>query len=143
MVFRKTALIAFTLTLLMANKDVFSASLPPCPDSPNCVSTRSDKANRVEPFQLNTPFDQNWPLLIDEIRKIERIDIVLSNDTQLHAEATSAVFRFVDDLHLFLDRSSGRIDIRSASRVGYYDFGVNRRRVESIRDTLKAKRLIR
>jgi len=51
----------------------------------------------------------------------------------LHAEFRSALFGFVDDVEFRMDEVSGRIDIRSASRTGYYDFGVNRRRVEEIR----------
>ncbi len=51
----------------------------------------------------------------------------------LHAEFRSALFGFVDDVEFRMDEAHGRIDVRSASRTGYYDFGVNRRRVEEIR----------
>jgi uncharacterized protein (DUF1499 family) len=54
----------------------------------------------------------------------------------LHAEVKSRVFRFVDDLELLLDPASGVVGIRSASRVGYSDLGVNRRRVETLRQQL-------
>jgi len=52
----------------------------------------------------------------------------------LHAEFRSALFGFVDHVELRLDEAANRIDVRSASRTGYYDFGVNRRRVEEIRE---------
>lgn len=52
----------------------------------------------------------------------------------LRAEYRSALFGFVDDVELLLDEAAKRIDVRSASRTGYFDFGVNRRRVEEIRD---------
>jgi len=51
----------------------------------------------------------------------------------LHEEFRSALFGFVDDVEFRMDEPAGRIDVRSASRTGYYDFGVNRRRVEEIR----------
>jgi uncharacterized protein (DUF1499 family) len=51
----------------------------------------------------------------------------------LRAEFRSSLFGFVDDLELLLDKAAKRIDVRSASRTGYFDFGVNRRRVEEIR----------
>jgi uncharacterized protein (DUF1499 family) len=52
------------------------------------------------------------------------------------------VFRFVDDFMLHLTPSDGIIHIRSASRTGYSDFGVNRRRVESIKKKLQQKDII-
>jgi uncharacterized protein (DUF1499 family) len=51
----------------------------------------------------------------------------------LHAEATSLIFRFVDDLECVLDRAANVIHVRSASRVGHGDMGVNRKRVERLR----------
>jgi uncharacterized protein (DUF1499 family) len=51
----------------------------------------------------------------------------------LHAEFRSALFGFVDDVEFRMDETAGRIDVRSASRTGWFDFGVNRRRVEEIR----------
>jgi uncharacterized protein (DUF1499 family) len=55
----------------------------------------------------------------------------------LHAEAKSRIFRFTDDLEL-VQGDAGRVDVRSASRVGYGDWGVNRARVESLREALAA-----
>jgi uncharacterized protein (DUF1499 family) len=51
----------------------------------------------------------------------------------LHVEMRSLMFRFVDDVEFSLAASAGLIHVRSASRVGYSDFGVNRKRVERIR----------
>jgi uncharacterized protein (DUF1499 family) len=66
------------------------------------------------------------------------VKIVEESGGYMHAEATSRVFRFVDDVE-FLMRPDGQlVDVRSASRVGYSDFGVNRRRIERIRQELMA-----
>jgi uncharacterized protein (DUF1499 family) len=64
---------------------------------------------------------------------------VVNEENYIHAEFTSAVFRFVDDVEfLFTKEQDGEVmvDIRSASRVGHSDFGVNRKRMEDIRDKL-------
>ncbi len=56
-----------------------------------------------------------------------------AEDGRLAATFTSLVFRFVDDLDLVVDQEAGVVHVRSASRVGRFDLGVNRRRVEKIR----------
>jgi len=62
-----------------------------------------------------------------------RTQIVKEEGDYLHAECRSLIFRFVDDLEFYLDRRGKKIHVRSASRTGTYDWGVNRRRVEAIR----------
>lgn len=63
--------------------------------------------------------------------------ITEETEDTLHAEATSLVFRFVDDVDAILNAETGLIHIRSASRVGYSDLGVNRRRMEKLRLALQ------
>jgi len=99
-----------------------------CPDSPNCVcSFESRESHRVEPFQAD----------IAQVREVlEQLDgakIVSTGPDYLHAEFSSRIFGFVDDVELLHDPDSGQTHIRSASRVGRSDLGVNRRRVEQIR----------
>lgn len=60
----------------------------------------------------------------------------------LRAEAVSRVFRFVDDVEFEILPEEGSIQVRSASRVGYWDFGVNRRRIERVRDALRRRGII-
>jgi uncharacterized protein (DUF1499 family) len=57
----------------------------------------------------------------------------------LHAEMRSLLFRFVDDIEFFLVADKGLIHVRSASRAGYSDFGVNRKRVERIRTAFNSQ----
>jgi uncharacterized protein (DUF1499 family) len=69
----------------------------------------------------------------------KRTKVVVNEENYIHAEFTSLVFRFVDDVEfLFSQERDGEvsIDIRSASRVGHSDFGVNRKRMEDIRGKL-------
>lgn len=65
---------------------------------------------------------------------MERTNIVTETDNYFHAEFKSALMGFVDDSEFYHDEREDVIHVRSASRVGYSDFGVNRRRVESIRE---------
>jgi uncharacterized protein (DUF1499 family) len=96
-----------------------------CPDTPNCVSSLAKDPKT------------SWDIVRKTISSLPRTKIVSADDADIHAECRSMIFRFVDDLMLHLTPSDGIIHIRSASRTGYSDFGVNRRRVESIRKKLR------
>jgi uncharacterized protein (DUF1499 family) len=76
------------------------------------------------------------------VDSLPRSTIVKKTDTYLHAEFRSRVFRFVDDLELLLDPATGVVAIRSASRIGYSDLGVNRRRVATLRQKLTQNGII-
>ena len=106
-------------------------SLPPCPVTPNCVSSQ---AGDVEPFRFSGPAGEAWQRLIGAVESLKRSRIVEQSDQYLHAEITSRVFRFVDDLHCLLLPDQQLIHVRSASRIGFSDLGVNRRRVEALRE---------
>ena len=108
--------------------------LAPCPDSSNCVSSLSkDSAHRIEPLRYASTREVARRRLLEILRSLPRVRIVASEPTYIHAAFTSALFRFVDDVEFSLVDRVGVIHVRSASRVGYYDFGANRRRVEEIR----------
>jgi uncharacterized protein (DUF1499 family) len=64
---------------------------------------------------------------------MKRTKIISINDDYLYAECISSVFRFVDDLEFYFDDVEKIIHFRSSSRLGYYDLGVNRRRIEKIK----------
>ncbi len=109
-------------------------TLNPCPKTPNCVSSRStNPKNSVEPFIFNCAAKTAMAVLKEILAGMPGTTLLYSGDTYIHAECKSLIFRFVDDLEFLLDKRKRLIHVRSASRTGYYDFGVNRRRVESIR----------
>jgi uncharacterized protein (DUF1499 family) len=111
--------------------------LPPCPDSPNCVSSdESRDSHHIDAFDLVVPPEQAWPVVAQVVGDMPRTEIVARTDRTLHAECTTAVFRWVDDLELSLRPERSQIAVRSASRVGYGDMGVNRERVEELRAAL-------
>jgi uncharacterized protein (DUF1499 family) len=123
---------------------VEGARLAPCPSSPNCVSSdAADAAHAVAPFALAVPAEQAWAAARDAVAGMPRTRIVADADRYLHAECRSALLGFVDDLELHLRPADAQIAVRSASRLGYSDMGVNRRRVEALRAALAARGVIR
>jgi uncharacterized protein (DUF1499 family) len=70
--------------------------------------------------------------LLAVIRSFPRSTVVRIEDMYVKVEFRSAIFSFVDDVEFEFDDGAKVIHFRSASRLGYYDFGVNRRRMESI-----------
>jgi len=117
--------------------------LPPCPNSPNCVSSQAkDTDHFIAPFKILGNVDEAWAALKKTLAGQSRTLITSETGNTLHAEATSLVFRFVDDIDAILEADARLIHIRSASRVGYGDFGVNRRRVERLRSELQQARVI-
>jgi uncharacterized protein (DUF1499 family) len=76
------------------------------------------------------------------VEAMDRVTMLTANDSYLHVEARSAVFRFVDDVEFHLRPEDGIIAVRSAARVGHGDMGVNRERIEAIREALRARHLI-
>jgi uncharacterized protein (DUF1499 family) len=83
-----------------------------------------------------------WSAVRRLVDETPRTQIVQSERHYLRAEARSRFFRFVDDLELALDPEAGILAVRSASRIGYSDRGVNRRRVETLRRQLVERDLI-
>ncbi len=111
-----------------------SGALTPCPDKPNCVCSEFDEdaTHYIAPLHYSgAPAEKAWG---DISRIIEELggQVVVNNDDYLAATFSSSVFGFVDDVELRLDPSQKRIHVRSASRVGHSDLGVNRKRVETM-----------
>jgi uncharacterized protein (DUF1499 family) len=114
--------------------------LPPCPSSPNCVSTEaSDERHAILPFRYRKSRAEAKELLKAVIRSMARTKIVEEDGVYLHVEFTSLLLRFVDDVEFVFDDETKTIHFRSASRTGYGDFGVNRKRMEDIRSLIEPK----
>lgn len=104
-----------------------ATTLMSCPDSPNCVSTEHPDAGR----QLRVARDVSWSGLIAAIRAEPRSEIKAEGAGWLIAHFRSRLFGFVDEAHFIL-RPDGALAMRSGACTGYYDFGVNRRRLERL-----------
>ena len=108
-----------------------------CPSSPNCVcSDDARSSHRVDAFALALPPAEAWAALREAVAALPRTRVVSDHGDYLHAECRSPLLGFVDDLELHLRRDAGVVAVRSASRVGYSDLGVNRRRVDDLRAAL-------
>ena len=110
--------------------------LRPCPDKPNCVCSDIPPENQlrhaIAPIVIRGHEGRKaWALFHSSILASGGV-MMHATDTYLHAEFTSMIFRFVDDVEARLDEASGQIHLRSASRIGHSDFGANRRRMENI-----------
>lgn len=120
-----------------------AGKLRPCPPTPNCVcSCDPTPDHAIEPLPWKGDSREGLQRLADIIAKLPggHCDPV-EHDDYLHTEFTSALFRFVDDVEFLVDREAGVIHVRSASRVGRSDLGVNRHRIEQIRAQFSAARL--
>lgn len=113
---------------------VTGGTLNPCPDSPNCVSTQStDESRHLDPIPYTGSQEEAQVRLLDILKALDRTTVVTVDGDYVHVEFRSALFGFVDDVEFLFNDRRKVIEFRSASRTGYYDFGVNRKRMEKIR----------
>ena len=109
--------------------------LAPLPRTPNAVSSFSrETESHILPFEFSGDPAAAWSRLREVVATHPGLQIISEDPHYLHAEATSQLFRFVDDVEFLLNEATGRIELRSASRVGRSDLGVNRSRCEAIRE---------
>lgn len=116
---------------------VYNGAFTPCPSSPNCLSSdASDGRHHIAPLELAQAPTKAWGAARELLAGAARTHIVTETANYLHAECRSFLFGFVDDLELHLRPMDGIIAVRSASRLGYSDLGVNGRRIEDLRSSL-------
>jgi uncharacterized protein (DUF1499 family) len=117
-----------------ASLGVDEGKLRPCPESPNCVSSQAeDSSHRIEPIGFDGSPEEARDRLLAVLAGMPRCAVIRDEGGYIHAEVRSRLFGFVDDLEFYIDSRAGVIQVRSASRAGYWDMGVNRKRVQSIR----------
>ncbi len=116
------------------NLGVKEGKLALCPSSPNCVSSQStDKEHSIDPLKYQGESHKAMKKLEQVVSVMPGSEIIENQENYLYAEFTSFLFRFVDDVEFYLDDNKKIIHVRSASRSGQSDFGVNRGRIEAIR----------
>ena len=114
---------------------LLDGKLRPCPGRPNCVC--SEQANNTRHYSSPLSLDGEIPIeRLVEILRSEGGRIESQQSDYVSAAFSSTLFGFVDDFEIRIDRDSGRLHFRSASRVGTSDLGANRRRVEAIKARL-------
>ena len=119
---------------------VKAGQLSPCPDSPNCVSrqeTKSSHAIKAIEYRDSKIAAQEKMLTI--LHEMKEAEIKTQENDYWHVEFTSRWMRFVDDVEFYFPEDEPIIHMRSASRLGYSDLGVNRKRIENIRSRFEEK----
>ncbi|MEJ6591280.1 MAG: DUF1499 domain-containing protein [SAR86 cluster bacterium] len=127
---------------VVAPLDGQDGRLPPCPAAPHCVTSEVDQSASayVAPIAMNGLTSlQARTLLISAMTEMQG-QINAQTDRYLAASFRSKMFGFTDDLECRIDSAAGVIQVRSASRLGYYDMGANRRRVNELRRRFAALR---
>jgi uncharacterized protein (DUF1499 family) len=136
--------------IAMAKKPLFSFSgkrpdtlgvkegkLAACPGTPNCVSSQAtDAEHQVDAIAYSTSAAEALTKLKSVVTSMERAEVIEESSNYLYAEFTSALMGYVDDVEFYVDDAAKVIHVRSASRLGQSDLGVNRKRVEEIRAKL-------
>ena len=146
--FRYAVLSVFCLSncfLLFSDPHLILAGVPknlglknnlfaPCPITPNCVSSQEkDSQHFIEPITFGDSLEKAKIRIYRVINSMRGTRIIIQENLYLHVEFTTKLLRFTDDVEFYFDKSQSLIHVRSASRQGYWDLGVNRRRVETIR----------
>lgn len=137
---RSTTVLLFASAALLSSCGIGSnilrgsqGELAPCTGGPHCVSSvDANTDHRIPAIPYVGTINSAKNLIKNILAKDPAAAIVLETDDYLHATYTTDLLRYVDDVE-FVFSQPGRIDVRSSSRIGYADMGVNRRRMEAIR----------
>lgn len=114
--------------------------LTPCPTSPNCVCSQDiGSAAYIEPIHTTGSAPETLAKVKAIVLALPRTRLVEERPDYLRFEFRSRIFRFVDDVEFLASGTDPAIQVRSASRTGYSDLGVNRKRIESIRSALGSR----
>lgn len=131
--------VAFTLSACSGTRPAYlgvaQSELTKCPTTPNCVSSHpdEDEEHSIEAFSVSDP-NSAYKTLSQSITENPSAKIIVNTPSYIYAEYKSDLMGFVDDVELLF--KPNRIEVRSASRLGYSDWGVNRERIEALRNTL-------
>jgi uncharacterized protein (DUF1499 family) len=129
------AIILVSIVVMLMSSSVRADAetlLPPCPSSPNCVSSLATGSHRIEPLAIGRDAGASLARLRTVLADREDTTIIAADDSQIRVEFRT-LLGFVDDGLFVLDVPNGRIQVHSAARLGYWDLGKNRRRLEEIR----------
>jgi uncharacterized protein (DUF1499 family) len=122
------------------NLGVREGMLAPCPNSPNCVSTQSqDPRHQIAPIAYTASLTEAKATLLEVIRAMKGTTIVVDEPTYVHAEfLVGRIMGYVDDVEFTFAPEANLIHFRSSSRLPYYDWQVNRNRMEKFRAAFEA-----
>ena len=118
------------------NLGIKNQQLQPCPSSPNCVSSfEVDKEHSIAPILFTGSENLIKKKLLTLIKQHSNMRLVHHSGNYIYAQYTSGIMGFVDDIEFLI--TAKKVQVRSASRLGYSDLGANRNHIEMIRDKFK------
>jgi uncharacterized protein (DUF1499 family) len=110
-----------------------NGKLSDCPASPNCISSQAENPSQsITPLTYTGTTAEAARVLREIVGSMNGATIVTEKANYLHVEFKIAILGFVDDVEFYFDEEDHKIQMRSASRTGNWDLGVNRRRLEAL-----------
>ena len=121
--------------IFMAAFGIHNGALSPCNNRWNCVITQEVDGQKpnAQPIQYVGSRAKALALLKEVLLGFDRVQLVAETDEYIHVTFTTKWLGFVDDVECYAPKNEKIVHIRSASRVGKYDFGVNNRRIQAIK----------
>jgi uncharacterized protein (DUF1499 family) len=124
------------------NLGVKDGRLAPPKRTPNCVSSQaevSDTEHTIAPIAFKGSALEAMAAVRKAVESMQGATVIRHEGNYLYAEFRTRIMRFVDDVEFVFDEQAGLIHVRSASRLGRRDFGVNRARVEALRSRIEGR----
>lgn len=150
MIFKIVITLVFTVILYSCSKSIrtpkdlgiTNGKLKEMPSSPNAVSSQTVQTDKyVDPLPFIESLEQSKKVIEKLLDSYKDVKITKNDSNYIHVIFITKIMRFKDDVEFYFDDTNRVIQFRSASRLGYSDAGVNRKRYEMIKeDYLKEKR---
>lgn len=130
-----TAQLTYKNNKIPSDLGVETGTLSSVPRSPNAVSSQTDDPDkRVNPFPFKGSKELSRQAVLTSLEKYGKIKIIINNDNYIHAVSKTGLMRYKDDLEFYFDEKQKVVHFRSASRIGYSDMGLNRKRYNILYD---------
>lgn len=127
------------LSPMPATLGVTNGELAPCPETPNCVTSRATRPEQaIVPIIYSGNAEEAQAKLLRVLQTMPRLTIITNRPGYIHAETRTAFWGFVDDNEFYFDDTAKVIEVRAAARLGYSDLNKNRERLEAIRAGFEA-----
>lgn len=113
----------------------------PCSTNPNSVSSmasKTDGTHYIEPLSYSGSLDQAQQRLMEVLQAMERVTLIKQTPQYWYFTFQTALLKFTDDVEFYFPAKEKTIQMRSASRIGYSDWGVNRKRLEQVRERFES-----
>ncbi len=122
------------------NTGLENGRLNSCPDLYNCVCSQYPDQKRH--FEAPWEYQVSKAEMMDELKRVLNNEgnatLVIHDEHYLHAEFKVPVFGFIDDVEFYLSEDESLIHFRSASRLGTWDFGLNKIRMKKIKSQIES-----